>query len=137
MLVPRLFVADFIKVKGYRHTNGMVMKDSDPVSTKDDLMVKRFREAGAIILGTTAGAHRLVGDKTPATLKGKAFELVFGTDSKAMETVPERVLSVRSKHGPVLYFSARTKRDKRISPVSWRNPKAIASQGPKRRRSHR
>ncbi|WP_170402135.1 sigma-54-dependent Fis family transcriptional regulator [Ruegeria arenilitoris] len=96
---------------------------------RDELVA--LNEAG-IILGTTAGAHRLVGDKTPAALKGKAFELVFGTDAKAMESVPERVMSVRSKEGPVLNFSARPNRGKRTSPASGRSLKAVASQKPKR-----
>eukprot|EP00545_Synedropsis_sp_CCMP1620_P011552 CAMPEP_0119016970 /NCGR_PEP_ID=MMETSP1176-20130426/14927_1 /TAXON_ID=265551 /ORGANISM="Synedropsis recta cf, Strain CCMP1620" /LENGTH=654 /DNA_ID=CAMNT_0006970549 /DNA_START=38 /DNA_END=2002 /DNA_ORIENTATION=- len=46
-------VKDMIKVKGYKCSDGMVLHDSDPVSTQDDTMVSRFREAGAIILGTT------------------------------------------------------------------------------------
>lgn len=44
---------DMIAVKGYQCSFGMKLRDSDPVATKDDVMVKRFREAGAIILGTT------------------------------------------------------------------------------------
>lgn len=46
-------VKDMINVKGYKCSDGMVLLDSDPVATQDDLMVRRFREAGAIILGTT------------------------------------------------------------------------------------
>ncbi|WP_170386499.1 sigma-54-dependent Fis family transcriptional regulator [Ruegeria atlantica] len=103
--------------------------DGRDLLKRDELVA--LNEAG-IILGATAGTHRLVGEKTPAALRGKAFELVFGTDSKAMETVPERVMSVRSMNGPVLNFSALTKRDKRTSPVSWKNPKTTASQRPKR-----
>lgn len=46
-------VKDMVNVKGYKCSIGMVLLDSDPVATQDDLMVRRFREAGAIILGTT------------------------------------------------------------------------------------
>lgn len=105
--------------------------DGRDLLKRDELVA--LNEAG-IILGTTAGAHRLVGDKTPAALKGKAFELVFGTDAKAMESVPERVMSVRSKEGPVLNFSARTKRDKRVSTVTGRTAKTVSSQKAKRTR---
>lgn len=42
-----------ISVKGYQCSHGTPLRDSDPVATSDDLMVKRFRDAGAIILGTT------------------------------------------------------------------------------------
>jgi len=42
-----------IRVKGYQFSNGMTLRSFDPVSTTDDLMVRRFKEAGAIIVGTT------------------------------------------------------------------------------------
>lgn len=46
-------VKDMIKVKGYKCSDGLVLRDSDPVHNADDLMVKRLKEAGAIIVGTT------------------------------------------------------------------------------------
>lgn len=46
-------VKDMTKVKGYKCSHGLVLRDFDPVDTVDDIMVKRFREAGAIIVGKT------------------------------------------------------------------------------------
>jgi len=46
-------VKDTIQVCGYQCSNGMVLHSSDPISNTDDIMVQRFRQAGAIILGTT------------------------------------------------------------------------------------
>jgi Asp-tRNA(Asn)/Glu-tRNA(Gln) amidotransferase A subunit family amidase len=46
-------VKDAIHVKGYKCSVGLVLHEDDPVRTVDDIMVRRFKEAGAIIVGTT------------------------------------------------------------------------------------
>ena len=46
-------VKDMVSVKGYQNGSGMVLRESDPISKEDDIMIRRFREAGAIILGIT------------------------------------------------------------------------------------
>lgn len=96
---------------------------------RDELVA--LNEAG-IILGATAGAHLLAGEDAPAKLKGKAFELVFGADAKALEKIPDRVMSVRSGEGPVLNLSSRVKASKQSSPSVWHLPKTEVEQRQKR-----
>ena len=50
-------------------------------------------EAG-IIVGSTAGTHQILDLTNVSDLKGMSFEAVFGADVRALDGVPERVLSV-------------------------------------------
>lgn len=54
-----------------------------------------------IILSATAKAHNLVGMSQPADLKGKSFELLFGTEPDTLR-IPERVVSIGAHDGLTL-----------------------------------
>lgn len=82
---------------------------------RDELVA--VNEAG-IILGTTAGAHSLAGEDTPGSLRGRAFELVFGADARALERIPERVMSAGTSSGPELTITPRTLEPTRNRPTS-------------------
>ena len=87
-----------------------------------------------IILGSTARAHLLAGADSPARLKGKSFEATFGTDSAALDRVPERVMSVRTDSGSTLEISARKNTTNIKSAHALHPGPDTTAPGPQRRR---
>ncbi|CAD0187200.1 Acetoin catabolism regulatory protein [Ruegeria sp. THAF57] len=98
---------------------------------RDELVA--VNEAG-VILGSTASAHLLAGQSEPGQLKGKAFELMFGTEAQSLEAVPGRVLSVPRGNHPALRVSARAPQGKTDTTTGWRRPADAPALRPKRQR---
>lgn len=90
-------------------------------------------EAG-IVLGSTAKAHRLVGMKDSSELTGRPFDVVFGADAETINRVPERVLSVRAQHRPLLNLSTRAPGHGTCPGRGWRREPARTPWKPLRRR---
>lgn len=87
-----------------------------------------------IILGSTARAHLLAEADTPAQLKGKAFETVFGADAAILDRVPERVVSIRRDGGAKIAVSARNTASGDGASPEWRPADAATASKPLRRR---